>query len=192
MLIERRIQSGIAGGSITLLFRRWRRPQAVAGHVYRTSAGRIAVETVDVVEPRAISDADARRAGFRSTGDLVAGLRGAPGSPVYRLAIRPADGPDPRAVLAGTADLGEDDVREISRRLDRLDRSSAFGPWTATTLGAIDARPGVRAGDLATALGRPLLPFKADVRKLKSLGLTISLDVGYRLSPRGRAYLRLR
>jgi ribosomal protein S19E (S16A) len=27
------------------------------------------------------------------------------------------------------------------------------------------------------------------VRKLKELGLTESLDVGYRLSPRGRAFL---
>jgi hypothetical protein len=39
-------------------------------------------------------------------------------------------------------------------------------------------------------LGRERLPFKADVRKLKALGLTISLDVGYRLSPRGEAVLR--
>jgi hypothetical protein len=33
------------------------------------------------------------------------------------------------------------------------------------------------------------LTFKANVRKLKSLGLTVSLEVGYRLSPRGRALL---
>jgi hypothetical protein len=50
-------------------------------------------------------------------------------------------------------------------------------------------RPGVRAADLAAAEGREKLPFKADVRKLKELGLTESLEVGYRLSPRGRALL---
>lgn len=33
---------------------------------------------------------------------------------------------------------------------------------------------------------------KRDVRKLKALGLTESLEVGYRLSPRGRAYLERR
>ena len=49
--------------------------------------------------------------------------------------------------------------------------------------------PGVRAADLAARLQRETLPFKADVRKLKELGLTESLDVGYRLSPRGRAFL---
>jgi hypothetical protein len=50
----------------------------------------------------------------------------------------------------------------------------------------------VRAGDLAADFGRDLQPFKTDVRKLKNLGLTISLEVGYELSPRGRAYLRRR
>ena len=31
--------------------------------------------------------------------------------------------------------------------------------------------------------------FKLNIRKLKALGLTISLEVGYRLSPRGVALL---
>ena len=47
----------------------------------------------------------------------------------------------------------------------------------------------MRAADLAPLLGRERLPFKRDVRKLKELGLTESLEVGYRLSPRGRAVL---
>jgi hypothetical protein len=33
------------------------------------------------------------------------------------------------------------------------------------------------------------MPFKLDVRKLKELGLTESLKIGYRLSPRGIAVL---
>lgn len=49
----------------------------------------------------------------------------------------------------------------------------------------------MRAANLAALLGRETLPFKADVRRLKALGLTESLDVGYRLSPRGRAFLDL-
>lgn len=35
-----------------------------------------------------------------------------------------------------------------------------------------------------------MLPYKADMRKLKALGLTISLPVGYRLSPLGEMFLR--
>jgi hypothetical protein len=38
-------------------------------------------------------------------------------------------------------------------------------------------------------VGREKHPFKLDVRKLKELGLTESLEVGYRLSPRGRAVM---
>jgi hypothetical protein len=55
-------------------------------------------------------------------------------------------------------------------------------------LDLIARNPGVRAPDLAAGLGLETLPFKRDVRKLKELGLTESLEVGYRLSPRGQAY----
>ena len=50
---------------------------------------------------------------------------------------------------------------------------------------AIAARPGVLAARLATSLGRPRDEFKRDVRKLKALGLTFSLEIGYRLTPKG-------
>jgi hypothetical protein len=54
----------------------------------------------------------------------------------------------------------------------------------------IAANPGRRAPDLARRRGLDTRPFKIDVRTLKALGLTESLAVGYRLSPRGRAYLK--
>ena len=43
---------------------------------------------------------------------------------------------------------------------------------------------------LAEAMGWERQDFKLHVRRLKGLGLTLSLDVGYRLSPRGESYLR--
>jgi len=52
--------------------------------------------------------------------------------------------------------------------------------------------PGLRAPDLAQSFGRETLPFKRDVRKLKELGLTISLKIGYELSPRGQLTLSSR
>jgi hypothetical protein len=48
---------------------------------------------------------------------------------------------------------------------------------------------GDERGDLAAAFGRETQPFELDVRKLKNLGLTITPEVGYRLSPRGAAHL---
>jgi hypothetical protein len=69
-----------------------------------------------------------------------------------------------------------------------MDRRST-APWTWATLRLIAKRPGEPAAALAKSVGRERGAFKADVRKLKELGLTESLPVGYRLSPRGRTFL---
>ena len=71
----------------------------------------------------------------------------------------------------------------------RFDRASRRGPWTRTTLELIAAHPAARAADLAPMLKRDTASLKADIRKLKELGLTESLTTGYRLSKRGQAYL---
>ncbi len=189
MLVPARLGPSILDGSVTVIFRRWRRCQAVAGHVYRTAAGPLEVTAVDVVDADRVSTADARRAGYTDRTHLLAELRGEPGLPVYRLRVRMAEGTDERAKLAADDALDAESVAAAGARLARLDRASPHGPWTSTTLALIAEHPGVRAGDLAASVGRERLPFKVDVRKLKNLGLTLSLEVGYRLSPRGVAYL---
>lgn len=192
MLFEQRFWAGIRDGSVTVTFRRWKRPQAKAGNTNRTPAGIVHVDSVGVVDPARITNADARRSGFASAADVRAALRGDADLPVYRIAFHLADAPDPRAELQQLADLTDDDIAELDKRLDRLDAASSHGPWTRQTLQLIAERPQVRAGDLADAVGREMLPFKVDVRKLKALGLTISFSPGYRLSPRGEAYLSRR
>jgi len=189
MLWEARFWPLIADGSVTVTFRRWKRAQAIDGHRYRTPGGIIEVDQVSFVDPQAISKRDARAAGYESPAALVADLRGDASLPVTRVAFHLVDEPDPRRTLAESEDLSDEDVADIDRRLARLDTSSSSGPWTRATLDAIAAHPGVRAGDLATSLGRERAPFKLDVRKLKNLGLTLSLTTGYQLSPRGLAYL---
>ena len=77
----------------------------------------------------------------------------------------------------------------LDGRLDRMDAALSSGPWTRQLLRLIAEQPGVRAPDPAASLARETLSFKRDVRKLKELGLTRSLPVGYEISPRGRAYL---
>ncbi len=66
---------------------------------------------------------------------------------------------------------------------------SKDGPWAMRVLSLIEQRPGVLAARLAKSLGMETSLFKPRVRQLKELGLTESLEVGYRLSPRGRAFL---
>jgi hypothetical protein len=189
VLFERRFWAGIADGSITCTFRRWKRPQVIAGRRYRTAGGIVEVTAVDVVAPADVTDADARGSGYADANGLLADLRGEPDLPLRRIRFRVIAEPDPRAVLAASTELADEDRAAIDARLDRLYRASSRGPWTRATLALIARRPAERAGDLADAAGRERIEFKTDVRKLKNLGLTESLPVGYRLSPRGRAYL---
>ena len=57
-------------------------------------------------------------------------------------------------------------------------------------LAAIEKQPGVVSQVLAKGLGCERDWLKPQVRKLKNLGLTISLRVGYEISPRGRVVLQ--
>lgn len=184
-----RDKARIEAGEITLTFRRWRRPQVVAGRLYRTVVGRLAVDDVRTVPRSAITRAEAQAAGYPSAAALLRELPGDAALPIYRIEFRLHDGPDERDDLASSADLDAADVAAITARLDRLDRASPIGPWTRETLALISDHPERRAPDLAAMVGRERDPFKLDVRKLKNLGLTLSFSVGYRLSPRGAAYL---
>lgn len=179
MLFKAPVLKAVAEGEVDLAFRRWRRPTVKAGGTLTTPIGVLAIDAIDQITPDAISEAEARRAGFGSHAAALAALEGK--QPLYRIAFHLA-GADPRAMLRKDASsAGLDSVEAALARLD------ARHPWTAETLDLIAENPGVRAPDLAARLSREALPFKANVRKLKALGLTISLDVGYRLSPRGEA-----
>jgi hypothetical protein len=188
MLFDQPTLQGIADGSITLAFRRWRRPSAKAGSSTRTAIGVVATESVGEVDPAEITEAEARQAGYAGLAQLRARLdRDGREGQVYRIGLRFA-GADPRVALR-QAEPQERELAELRARLSAMDRRSAGGPWTWQVLRMIEANEGVRAPDLAARFGRETQKFKVDVRKLKELGLTESLLVGYRISARGRALL---
>lgn len=189
MLFPLKVARGVADGSVDLAFRRWKRQDVEVGRTFRTAAGVVRVEEVGVVDPAAITDAEAVRAGHPDADRLRSRLAADDTLPTYRVRLSWV-GEDPRIALREDADLSDADVAAIDARLERLDRASSHGPWTIATLALIRRRPQVRAPDLAAEVGRERDPFKIDVRKLKNLGLTRSYDVGYDLSPRGVEYLR--
>lgn len=187
MLIRPNELAAIRAGDVDLAFRRWDRPRLKVGTRMRTAVGLVEVTSVDRVAAGALTADEARRAGAPSLAALRRALAGWPDRPVYRVGLRYA-GADPRAALR--ADVPDEaGIALLVEWLDRLDRASSVGPWTRDTLRLIDDNPAVRAPDLAARLGRDTASFKRDVRKLKERGLTESLDVGYRLSPRGAAVL---
>ncbi len=159
-----------------------------AGSRLRTQLGELAIESVEPIDPATMTDSDAQRAGYES----AAAARAAFPSPdperlLYRVRFHLA-GPDARVARRETL-LDEGEIDAVRARLERFDRASTHGAWTVATLRLIGGRPAVRAGDLAEELGFERLWWKTQVRKLKELGLTESLEVGYRLSPRGEQLL---
>lgn len=191
MLFKRGFLDALTAGDADLAFRRWDRARVKVGSRLRTSHGVLEVLEVEGTPMSKISARDAKRAGFDTRAQLIELLKNRRSGRVFRVRLRLA-GEDPRKALRKRSRLSKSELAELANRLDRLDRASRHGPWTARVLRLIEERPGVRAGDLASKLGRERLAFKRDVRKLKELGLTESLEVGYRLSPRGRALLRRR
>jgi hypothetical protein len=188
MLLPPKVAHGVADGSVTLAFRRWRKQDVRVGSAFRTVSGVVRVDEVAVVDAAAITDDEAVAAGWPDADRLRRQLDKVLEGDTYRVTLSWA-GPDPRVALRESAELSDDDVAAIDAKLDRLDRASSHGPWTMVTLDIIRRRPHTRAPDLAAELGRERDPFKIDVRKLKNLGLTRSFEVGYDVSPRGVAYL---
>ena len=197
MQFERRFAELIRKGEITVSFRRWRRPQVVTGRRYRIAwIGFIDVLKIAEVTRDSIKAADAKRAGFASVRELFEYIDAksvAADTTLYRIDLRYCGDatPDPRAQLAERA-ASADETDALRAKLDAMDARSSHGVWTRRVLGIIAKSPGVRAGDLVELIGWDTPTFKQHVRKLKTLGLTESLEVGYRLSTRGSAFLKKR
>lgn len=188
MLFRSEFLDGIARGTITLAFRRWLRPSVRAGGTLLTARGQLAIGAVEPIAPEQISEADAARAGYATRALLLEELNRRDDGDLYRIELGPLR-PDPRQALRAAPATDAAELEPLLERLRRFDAASRAGPWTRRTLELIEAHPAVRAARLAQLAGREVAPFKLDVRKLKGLGLSESLEVGYRLSPRGRALL---
>ena len=189
MLLNRDTAEGIANGSITLVLRRWDAPRARPGGTQRTMVGTIRVD--DVAEHPGsyrVTAAQARAAGYPDAKTAQQELNRRPAKHTYVITVSYL-APDERPELAADDSLSAADVDAITARLARWD-AAAETPWTREYLEMVGANEAVRAPDLAARVGLDVPRFKRRVRQLKGLGLTISLDVGYLLSPRGRAYLR--
>lgn len=195
MLFRNEFKERIRGGEVTMTFRTWKTARAIAGRTYRLGPEDAAqVTAVDRVPIGEITQAQARRAGFQNVASLVEELRRVAKrrltsrSKVFRIRFRHVEEPDPRAARRKSTSASALDA--VAKRLARMDRLSRRGPWTVAALRQIAERPRTPARELAPETGRELRAYKADIRKLKQLGLTVSHRVGYSLSPRGKALLK--
>jgi hypothetical protein len=177
----------IFAGEMTATIRAWRTPQVKAGKRYRFGDHHeLVVSTVALTESAALSGADLAAAGFESRDAFVAALprfaNDRPAGPFYvvRFTLEPRAQPPPAA---------RGDIEKLLARLEKLDRLSDHGPWTHDALAVIAANPRVVSTELARQVGRERFAFKADVRKLKGIGLTRSHNVGYEATELGQQVL---
>lgn len=185
MLFRTKDLEAIFAGRCTLAFRRWKKPTVKPGGAVRTQLGMVGIDSVEAIEPGSVTEADAVAAGYKDRAGVIAMFDAQEGT-CYRIRLHPA-GPDPRDALR-EAEPDAADLKALATKLQKLDKA-APAPWTKQALELIGKHPGVVSTTLAESAGMDRADFKLNVRKLKALGLTISLEVGYRLSPRGVALL---
>lgn len=178
---------GIKSGAITLAFRRWRKPMVKKGSLIKTALGQVQINDVSVVEEKSLKTKDARGAGFESIDQLIEASNKYEGD-LYRISLS-YYAEDPRIALREQS-LTDDLFTELNKKIQRLDKASAEGPWTLKVLKAIQDNPQLRAADLSKKLGMEKMKLKLNIRKLKNLGLTISHEVGYEISSLGRDFLK--
>ncbi len=191
MLIKLDILEAIKAGKIDLQFRRWQRATVKPGGTLKTKVGVLKIGRIDPIKVKDVTDKDARRAGFRDKADFLSWLDTMKPGDLCRIEVDYL-GEDPRIALRNNAKLSKTELAEIDKALDALDARAEIGAWTTEFLYKIEKNPARLAEELGEEVGLEKHPFKNRVRKLKAIGLTESLEIGYRLSPRGEAVLKHR
>ncbi len=190
MLFKQKDLEGIKEGRITLSFRNWKRLSVHVGSEVKTSVGIVKIGSIREVQLDEITDEDSIAAGFSGAGSLTGLLKSQKEGQIYKIAVSYVK-EDPRIALRAQDVIDEAEFAEIKEALEKLDKFSKVGKWTTKTLVAIKENPKMKAADLAVIAKKEKEWLKLNVRKLKALGLTISHEPGYTLSPRGDAYLAM-
>lgn len=188
MLFKQSHLNGIKDESITLAFRKWKSPAVKKGSIIKTSIGMVEILAIDPADINRITPKDARDAGFEQD-TLLRQLQAVATGTVYKIKLRYA-GADPRIQLRQQTALTDEAYTAIIAKLASLDKHSKTGSWTKQVLLAIQAHPALRAADLAIITRKEKEWLKLNIRKLKNLGLTISHDIGYTISPLGALVLQ--
>lgn len=187
MLFTAATLRGLTHGRVSCTYRRWQVVRPKVGSRFTTSAGVVEVTSITRADEQQLTERDAAEAGFNSVPELIKWCSAKGNGDLYRIGIALA-GPDPRIELRRAGNLDAADIATLNAKLDRMDRA-ADQAWTRNTLRQIQRLPGVVSTELAAEVGQERRAYKLRVRRLKALGLTESLERGYRLSPRGQAYL---
>ncbi len=188
MLFKQKYLTLIANGTVNIAFRKWKKPTVKTNGTLITPIGQLKILEVQQIDYSLITENEANAAGYQSRQELDKELSAKTEGDFYKITFELL-GNDPRIALRETNEISEEEFAKIKNKLKRMDSSGPIKDWTLKVLNSIKDHPEKRAGDLAEGLGYDKMWLKPSIRKLKGMGLTISLPVGYKLSPRGKEVL---
>lgn len=188
MLFKEIHLSGIESGKITLAFRKWQKASVKTGSLLHTSVGLVEIRKIETVNENDITDKDALNAGFTDKKQLLKSFTHNSTGTIFKISVG-YHSADPRIKLREQTELSEQQFTDLKKKLKRLDNHSRQGHWTEKILLTIKDNPNLHAIGIAKLTGFEKEWLKLNIRKLKNLGLTISHNVGYELSPLGEHFI---
>ena len=188
MLFKTKFSTLIKSKKLETAIRKWTRPTVKENGTLITAAGQLRITSVKKIKYNEITDREIIEAGYANRKELDRELDRKTAGEIYRIKFK-LEGDDPRIKLREHEDLSDVELDTLRKKFQALDARSEIKGWPLRILEAIDKEPGVLAIQLAKKLGYEKMWFKLHVRKLKNLGLTISLERGYKISPRGKVFL---
>ena len=70
MLLKRDLLEDIKAGKVDVIFRRWNKPTVKAGGTLKTKVGLLSIKSMTDMSPDDVTEADAKRAGFKDVADF--------------------------------------------------------------------------------------------------------------------------
>ncbi len=188
MLFKEIHLSGIKSGKISLAFRKWQKASVKTGSLLHTSVGLVEIRKIETVNENDITDKDALNAGYADKNQLLKSFTHNSTGTIFKISVS-YHSADPRIKLREQTELSAQQFTNLKKKLERLDNHSKQGHWTIKVLLTIKDNPNLHAIGIAKLTGFEKEWLKLNIRKLKNLGLTISHNVGYELSPLGEHFI---
>ncbi|MGJ1415184.1 ASCH domain-containing protein [Sphingobacterium multivorum] len=189
MLFKEAHLQAIKSGEITLAFRKWQKASVKPGSLLHTSIGLVKIHKIEAVNENDITSKDLLEAGFTDKKHLQQSFTHNSKGTIFKISIS-YHSEDPRIKLREQSELSEQQFFDLKMKLERLDNHSKQGHWTEKILLTIKDNPSLHAIGIAKLTGFEKEWLKLNIRKLKNLGLTISHNIGYELSPLGNEYVK--
>ncbi|MBE8722496.1 ASCH domain-containing protein [Sphingobacterium pedocola] len=188
MLFKEIHLQGIKSGKINLAFRKWQKASVKIGSLLHTSVGLVEILNIEVVNEIDVTDNDASDAGFADKKQLLKSFTSSSTGKIFKISVS-YHSADPRIKLRQQTELLEQQFENLRKKLERLDNYSKQGYWTGKILLTIKHNPNLHAVGIAKLTGFKKEWLKLNIRKLKNMGLTISHNIGYEISPLGEHFL---